>query len=123
MSGQGDCCDLFCSCCFCCSMCGCGGSGTNTRPSCIMALIDLFPDSWCVRLKLADSDPAGYNAERDREAELWQGDQAGAGAQQPAATPQMRSSMEKKTSGEGAAATGSPPVRNIRDKAMIMGDD
>ncbi|KAJ7036734.1 hypothetical protein C8F04DRAFT_1257615 [Mycena alexandri] len=69
--------------------------------SCIRAIINLFPESWCGRL----NDTAGEdlaNAERDREAALFQS----SSSQQPESMPAM--------------TTENPAGPNIRDKSHIM---
>ncbi|KAF7304105.1 hypothetical protein MIND_00642000 [Mycena indigotica] len=89
--------------------------------------IYVVPDTWCTRLRLGDTSAAeAAAAERDQEAALWQGDSPSPGGsvgQQPQRTPQM----EMTDRGEGrrsvTAGAGPGPGRNIRDKAMIMGDD
>ncbi|KAJ7053463.1 hypothetical protein C8F01DRAFT_1235675 [Mycena amicta] len=84
-----------------------------------------LPDSWAARLRLNDTSAAeAAAAERDQEASLWQGDSSGPAAGQQdqlKGTPQME--MSGVGSQQPVAAGPTTGGRNIRDKAMIMGDD
>ncbi|KAJ7183433.1 hypothetical protein C8R46DRAFT_1209596 [Mycena filopes] len=96
-----DCCGMLLSCCVCCSVCT-----HDSDSSCIRAIISIFPESWCGRLKDTAAEDA-VMAERDREAALFQ--TSSQNSSQPEGTP----TMSMKTTSGGP---------NLRDKSLIMSD-